>query len=64
MTADPCCALCRSSLGICLSKHSCQHHKDADKQDEANHRARQTYKNPTADRAIARADRARKKGRT
>ncbi len=58
--SDPCCALCRGPHGICLSRHSCQHHKIAQAQDDANHRARKLYNNPTQDKAIANVMRGRK----
>jgi hypothetical protein len=57
---DPCCALCKGPHGICLSRHACEHHKSAQAQDDANHRARQTYRNPTADTAIRNVTRNRK----
>ena len=58
MTAeDSCCALCYSSSGVCLSLHQCHHHKQAQKQLAADDRARRTHYDPTADAAIARADR-------
>lgn len=53
MNLDPCCVLCKSALGICLSKHRCHHHKEAQAQDDANHKARQTVRRPTEDQAIA-----------
>lgn len=53
--SDPCCTLCKGPHGICLSRHTCQHHKIADAQDEANHRARRTIRDPTANQAIANA---------
>ncbi|WXW93193.1 hypothetical protein SEA_BRAYBEAST_57 [Arthrobacter phage BrayBeast] len=53
--ADPCCALCRTPSGVCLSRYSCNHHKEADAQDEANHQARRTHSDPTAYAAIANA---------
>lgn len=52
MTPDPCCILCRHVSGICLSRHTCDHHKDAQKQDDANHRARTTVRRPTEAAAI------------
>lgn len=56
---DNCCHLCKGPHGICLSRYQCQHHQEADAQDEANNRARRTYNNPTQDRAIANVMRAR-----
>lgn len=50
--SDPCCALCKGPHDICLSRHSCQHHKIAQAQDDANHQARQTVRRPTEDQAI------------
>lgn len=61
MTNDPCCALCKGAHGICLSRHTCQHHLAADAQDELNHRARKVYNNPTADQAIKNAMNRRNK---
>ncbi|WNT44970.1 hypothetical protein SEA_ABBYDAISY_77 [Arthrobacter phage AbbyDaisy] len=58
---SPCCALCKGPHGICLSRYACQHHKDADAQDDANHNARQTYRNPTADQAIRNITRSTKR---
>ncbi|MDQ0102327.1 hypothetical protein J2T10_001973 [Paenarthrobacter nicotinovorans] len=58
MIPDPCCVLCKSSTGICLTRHQCEHHKEADKRDEAAHRARQTIRRPTEDKAIANITRA------
>lgn len=63
MTNDPCCWACKSSTGICLSRYTCSHHIEADKQDEINHRTRKTHRDPTGDQATARADRARRKGK-
>lgn len=54
---DPCCFVCESSAGVCRAKRQCAHHKQAEKQMSADDRARETYRNPTADQAIARADR-------
>lgn len=61
MNHDACCALCKGAHGICLTRFQCEHHKAADKQDAANHRARQTYNNPTADEAIGNAMRDRRR---
>jgi len=49
---DNCCALCRGPHGICLSRHACQHHKDAQAQDDANHRATRTVRDPTGEAAV------------
>jgi hypothetical protein len=49
---SPCCALCRTPSGVCASNWSCQHHLDAEAQEEANHRARSSRRDPTADEAI------------
>ncbi|AYN57949.1 hypothetical protein PP640_gp77 [Arthrobacter phage Faja] len=57
---DPCCALCKGPHGICLSRHACEHHKAAQAQDEADARARRTYRDPTADLAIRNATRTPK----
>ena len=60
MTPDPCCALCRHSTGVCLSRHTCEHHLEAQAQDDANHRASRTIRDPTGDTAIANITRERK----
>lgn len=60
MTPDPCCALCRHSTGICLSRNTCEHHKEAQAQDDANHRATRTIRDPTGDTAIANITRERR----
>ena len=52
MNRDACCFLCRGVHGICLTAYGCEHHKLAQAQDEADARARRTYRDPTADRAI------------
>lgn len=57
---DPCCFLCRGAHGICLSRGQCEHHKLAQAQDEADARARRTYRNPTEDQAIRNVMRSRK----
>jgi hypothetical protein len=57
---DPCCFLCRGAHGICLSRGQCEHHKLAQAQDEADARARRTYRNPTEDKAIRNVMRSRK----
>ena len=57
--SDPCCALCKGPHDICLSRYTCNHHREADAQDEANARARRTHRDPTADAAVAAAMRAR-----
>ncbi|UYL86657.1 hypothetical protein SEA_RADFAD_79 [Arthrobacter phage RadFad] len=49
---DPCCYLCKGAHGICLTRGLCDHHKIAQAQDEADSRARRTYRNPTEDQAI------------
>ncbi|SDK80283.1 hypothetical protein [Arthrobacter sp. ok362] len=53
MTHDPCCVLCKGPHDICLSRHTCEHHKAAQAQDDANHRASRTIRDPTGDTAIA-----------
>lgn len=50
--SNPCCWACRGALGICLN-YRCNHHIQADIQDEADARARRTVRDPTAERAIA-----------
>lgn len=60
MTPDNCCHLCKGPHGICLSRHACEHHKIAQAQDDANHKARQTVRRPTEDKAIANVMRGRK----
>ena len=61
--SDPCCALCRTPSGVCASKFTCTHHREADAQDEANARARRTHRSPTEDQAIANIMRAQKQKR-
>lgn len=58
MRADICCYWCKSQWGC--TNHHCDHHREFEKQDEANAKARRTHKDPTASLAIYRADRARK----
>lgn len=60
MIPDPCCQLCRHSTGICLSRHTCEHHRDAQAQDDANHRASRTIRDPTGDAAIRNITRERR----
>jgi hypothetical protein len=60
MTADPCCVLCKGPHGICLSRHRCEHHKVAQAQDDANHRASRTIRDPTGETAIRNITRERK----
>lgn len=50
--SDNCCHLCKGPHGICLSRHTCEHHIIAQAQDDANHRARRTVYDPTGDAAI------------
>lgn len=50
---DNCCFACRGSHGICLSRGTCDHHVKARAQDDANHRARRTIRDPTGDAAVA-----------
>ena len=59
--SDPCCILCRHPTGICLSKFSCEHHVTAQKQDDANHRASRTIRDPVGDQAVNNVMRARRK---
>ena len=59
--SDPCCPLCKGAYGICLSRYGCEHHRVADAQDEANHRATRTIRDPTASRAIANVMKERKR---
>lgn len=61
MTPDPCCFMCRSSTGVCLTRFQCDHHKEADKRDEANERARRTVHRPTEDQAINNVMRAQRR---
>jgi hypothetical protein len=60
VTADPCCVLCRHSTGVCLSRHSCEHHIEAQAQDDANHRATRTIRDPTGETAIRNITRERR----
>lgn len=55
---DACCWACRGALGICLN-HRCNHHIQADIQDEADAKSRRTIRDPTAERAIGNVMRAR-----
>lgn len=57
---DACCALCKGPHGICLSRHTCGHHREAQAQDDANHRATRTIRDPTGDTAIANITRERR----
>ena len=57
---DPCCYLCKSAHGVCLTRGQCEHHKVAQAQDEADARARRTYRNPTEEQAIRNIMRSRK----
>jgi hypothetical protein len=61
MNLDVCCVLCKGPHGICLSRHTCDHHKDAQKQDDANHRASRTIRDPVGDQAVNNVMRARRK---
>lgn len=63
MNLDACCALCKGPHGICLSKYACQHHKEAQAQDDANHKARRTVRDPTGDAAVSNAMRSQRKGK-
>jgi len=58
-TSTSCCWLCRGPHGLCLN-HRCEHHVAADKQDEANERARRTVRRPTEDQAIHNVMRAQR----
>jgi hypothetical protein len=49
---DNCCVLCKGPHGICLSRHTCAHHFEAQAQDDANHRATRTIRDPTGETAI------------
>jgi hypothetical protein len=60
MTPDPCCTLCRHSTGVCLSRHTCEHHLEAQAQDDANHRATRTIRDPTGETAIRNITRERR----
>ena len=57
---NPCCALCKGAHGICLSRYQCSHHKRAEAQEDADHRARNNRRDPTASQAIANVMRARR----
>jgi len=50
--ADPCCFICRGPHDICLSRGTCGHHVKARAQDDANHKARQTVRDPTGETAV------------
>lgn len=58
MSWDPCCWACKTPFGC--GRPTCEHHREAAKQDEADAKARRTHRDPTADQAIYRADRSRK----
>lgn len=58
MKQDLCCWACRTLYG-CRNTH-CDHHREFEKQDEANAKARRTHRDPTAEKAVYRADRSRK----
>ena len=57
MPTDTCCHLCRSHTEVCLTHYQCQHHRDFEAQDAANHRATRSHPDPVGDWAAARADR-------
>lgn len=57
---DPCCFTCKGAHGICLTRGLCDHHVLARAQDDANHRARRTHRDPTGDAAVANAMRDRR----
>lgn len=63
MISDACCALCRGPHGICLSRHRCNHHLEAQAQDDANHKATRTIRDPTGETAIRNITREQRKGR-
>ena len=60
-TTDNCCFLCRGPYGRCLTNYGCDHHVRALNQESGPSRI--TYRDPTANKAIARADRALRKRR-
>ncbi len=57
---DRCCHLCRSHTGICLTSFQCDHHKEFEAQDAANHRATRDHADPVGDLAAANVDRERR----
>lgn len=63
MISDACCALCRGPHGICLSRHACEHHQTAQAQDDANHKATSTIRDPTGETAIRNITRERRNKR-
>jgi hypothetical protein len=49
---DPCCFVCRGPHGVCLTRYACEHHAKAQAQDDANHRATRTHRDPTGETAV------------
>jgi hypothetical protein len=61
---DRCCFICKHPSGICLTRHTCDHHKDTRKRQDADDKARSTVRRPTEDAAIRNITRDEKrKGR-
>lgn len=60
---DACCHVCRSQFGVCLTGYRCDHHVTARITEDADDRARQLYRNPTQDEAIANVMREQRKER-
>lgn len=50
MNDDPCCYLCRSAFGPCLTQYRCEHHIKAERQ--ANADARRPIRDPTGNTAV------------
>lgn len=58
MRQDNCCYWCKSQWGC--TNHHCDHHREFAKQDEADAKARRTYRDPVANTAVNNVMRARK----
>ena len=52
-TSDPCCFVCKSPSGVCLSRFKCEHHIEARRdQDREDMRATIGYRDPVGDQAV------------
>ena len=58
MSQDVCCWACRTPYGC--GRPTCDHHREFAKQDEADAKARRTYRDPVANTAVNNVMRARK----
>lgn len=64
MKQDVCCWACRTPFGCGMP--SCEHHQEYAAQEEADAKARRTYRDPTAGQAVnnvMREQKRRKKGK-